>query len=94
MLTEHNNLSRKIVTRTPRIKTHSFKTRIQRLNRAARNPIVCAMSKTPEVTPEKPKDPPQKPAVEPVRPKEYGGPTGPEPTRYGDWEHNGKVSDF
>ena len=23
-----------------------------------------------------------------------GGPRGPEPTRYGDWERNGRVSDF
>ena len=28
------------------------------------------------------------------RPKEIGGPKGPEPTRYGDWERNGRVSDF
>jgi len=28
------------------------------------------------------------------RPREIGGPTGPEPTRYGDWERNGRVSDF
>ena len=27
-------------------------------------------------------------------PKEIGGPEGPEPTRYGDWEHNGLISDF
>jgi hypothetical protein len=27
-------------------------------------------------------------------PKEIGGSKGPEPTRYGDWEHNGRVSDF
>jgi len=26
--------------------------------------------------------------------KEYGGPKGPEPTRYGDWERNGRCSDF
>ncbi|HEY4161440.1 MAG TPA: DUF1674 domain-containing protein [Dongiaceae bacterium] len=26
--------------------------------------------------------------------KEIGGPKGPEPTRYGDWERNGRVSDF
>ncbi len=26
--------------------------------------------------------------------KEVGGPKGPEPTRYGDWEVKGKVSDF
>lgn len=25
---------------------------------------------------------------------EVGGPCGPEPTRYGDWERKGKVSDF
>jgi hypothetical protein len=27
-------------------------------------------------------------------PKEIGGPKGPEPTRYGDWEVNGRTSDF
>jgi hypothetical protein len=26
--------------------------------------------------------------------KEFGGPKGPEPTRYGDWECKGRVSDF
>ena len=25
---------------------------------------------------------------------ERGGPRGPEPTRYGDWERKGRVSDF
>ena len=25
---------------------------------------------------------------------EIGGPEGPEPTRYGDWERKGRVSDF
>jgi hypothetical protein len=28
------------------------------------------------------------------RPKEIGGPKGPEPTRYGDWEQNGRCTDF
>ena len=28
------------------------------------------------------------------RPKEFGGPEGLEPTRYGDWERKGIVSDF
>ena len=32
---------------------------------------------------------PNKPA-----PKEYQGPKGPEPTRYGDWENKGIASDF
>ena len=35
-----------------------------------------------------------KPAVPAPLPKEIGGPTGPEPTRYGDWEHKGRCSDF
>lgn len=28
------------------------------------------------------------------RPTEIGGFRGPEPTRYGDWEHNGRCTDF
>ncbi len=28
------------------------------------------------------------------RPKELGGRKGPEPTRYGDWEKKGIISDF
>lgn len=28
------------------------------------------------------------------RPKEIGGPPGPEPTRYGDWERRGLAADF
>ena len=27
-------------------------------------------------------------------PEELGGPAGPEPTRYGDWEHKGLAVDF
>lgn len=29
-----------------------------------------------------------------VAPEEYGGPKGQEPTRYGDWEKNGRCIDF
>lgn len=32
--------------------------------------------------------------TEPKMPKEIGGRKGPEPTRYGDWEKNGIISDF
>jgi len=28
------------------------------------------------------------------RPIEVGGPKGPEPTRYGDWEQGGRCTDF
>jgi hypothetical protein len=41
---------------------------------------------------------PAQPAAKPTRPPnpvaETGGPTGPEPTRYGDWEKNGRCIDF
>ena len=33
------------------------------------------------------------PATDAV-PREIGGPKGPEPTRYGDWERNGRCVDF
>ena len=43
-------------------------------------------------------DPPA-PSVAPAslsqpRPREIGGPEGPEPTRYGDWEKKGRCIDF
>ncbi len=36
----------------------------------------------------------RKAAPAPNRPKERGGRKGPEPTRFGDWEKDGIVSDF
>lgn len=43
-----------------------------------------------------PSDPATKPAdAFPVeRPREIGGPSGPEPTRFGDWERKGRCIDF
>lgn len=54
-----------------------------------------------------PPDPTAKPAAGPeaepkpnanspesARPREIGGPKGPEPTRYGDWEVGGRCTDF
>lgn len=32
--------------------------------------------------------------AQPDRPLEIGGPQGPEPTRYGDWEKGGRCIDF
>ena len=42
---------------------------------------------------------PQPPAEDTVKkdagqPREFGGRDGPEPTRYGDWEKNGRCIDF
>lgn len=40
------------------------------------------------------KPPPPSPAPAADKPVEIGGPKGPEPTRYGDWEQNGRCTDF
>lgn len=52
--------------------------------------------KTPTETPENKAGldapPPLRPA--PKLPREIGGAKGPEPTRYGDWEHKGRCTDF
>jgi hypothetical protein len=40
-----------------------------------------------------PETPLPKPATANL-PKEIGGQKGPEPTRYGDWEKNGRCTDF
>lgn len=42
--------------------------------------------------PKKSEDQSKKP--EDTKPEELGGPKGLEPTRYGDWEVNGRCSDF
>ena len=55
-----------------------------------------SQARTPRGKEDKPPAQP-KPAPEKTpagRPKEIGGPKGPEPTRYGDWEVNGRVTDF
>ncbi len=47
-------------------------------------------TKTPDGAPE----PAAPSADQPKKPKEIGGPKGLEPTRYGDWEKNGRCIDF
>jgi hypothetical protein len=45
--------------------------------------------------PDSDKSPAKSPPAPPAESDdEIGGPAGPEPTRYGDWERNGRVSDF
>ncbi|MBT5413883.1 MAG: DUF1674 domain-containing protein [Rhodospirillaceae bacterium] len=53
------------------------------------------MTRPAEATPPAP-EPAAQPAVDPApKPKdEQGGPAGPEPTRYGDWEAKGRCIDF
>jgi hypothetical protein len=42
----------------------------------------------------KPKAPQPESKVETAPVTELGGPKGPEPTRFGDWERKGRCSDF
>jgi hypothetical protein len=64
----------------------------------ARAAALPATGATPAAPPAANPDPASGPgsaggASEPM-PREIGGPKGPEPTRYGDWERNGRCSDF
>ncbi len=43
---------------------------------------------------EPPSSPPPAGAGDKDRPREIGGPKGPEPTRYQDWERGGRCIDF
>jgi hypothetical protein len=53
------------------------------------------MTETPDNDPAPAPKPAATPAPAPPKlPKEIGGPSGPEPTRFGDWERKGRVSDF
>lgn len=51
------------------------------------------MSDTPDAIEPAPEPPPAVRGPE-QPPGEVDGPKGPEPTRYGDWERGGRVSDF
>lgn len=53
---------------------------------------MCGMSET-EAKPKPEEKAVEKPPAPPM-PKEVGGPKGPEPTRYGDWEQKGRCTDF
>ena len=56
----------------------------------------------PETTPDEPSSTPAQDAPrdstatgdDEAKPREIGGPKGPEPTRYGDWERKGRCIDF
>lgn len=64
---------------------------------AAPKPDAAAKPKAPNLETQDPKSEPakaEKPSDSETRPKEIGGPEGPEPTRYGDWERGGRCFDF
>ena len=59
--------------------------------------MACAYLRRMSESKDQPTQDPQatdQPPPSPPKPKEIGGPKGPEPTRYGDWEVNGRCTDF
>lgn len=52
------------------------------------------MNQTPTDTPTEPQPQTESVPSAPERTEEIGGPKGPEPTRFGDWERNGRCTDF
>lgn len=61
---------------------------------AADGPVPEA-AKAPEKPLDRPRPPADPGAQGPVQPAgEQGGPKGPEPTRFGDWEKGGRCFDF
>lgn len=59
---------------------------MQRLSSTATESVQTESGQLPTPDPK-----PQTPAAQP---EEFGGPAGPEPTRYGDWEKKGRCVDF
>ncbi len=55
---------------------------------------MTAASKLPRPGRQKAEPPKPRPPEKPKKVEGIGGPPGPEPTRYGDWQFNGKVTDF
>jgi hypothetical protein len=62
---------------------------------ANQHPLFPPQPPSGETADRQPQAPPSHgPAPKHPPPKEIGGPKGPEPTRYGDWEVGGRCTDF
>jgi hypothetical protein len=55
---------------------------------------ICHMATDDKPGPAAPAPKPAPPVPPQAEPREIGGPKGPEPTRHGDWEFNGRCTDF
>ncbi len=65
-----------------------------RVTRTGAAPGQAAPAAAPAPTPSTGKPAGKPPTGDTGKVKEIGGPSGPEPTRYGDWERNGICVDF
>ena len=57
-------------------------------------PMQTPSQASPPAGPAAPSATPSENAESRLKPRELGGPSGPEPTRYGDWERKGRCIDF
>ena len=80
-----------IMTDTPKTPAEPVKTETA-ANAPAENPPAASAVEPPAASVAEPFVKP--PVPKPMDVEEMGGPPGPEPTRYGDWQFNGKVTDF
>jgi hypothetical protein len=62
--------------------------------RVAKNKLEVNIANESRDGPQQPVDSTTDPKEAEPMPKEHGGPKGPEPTRYGDWERKGRCIDF
>jgi hypothetical protein len=75
-----------------RLKTRHLGRMTAKIGIGGRPPDTPAQKDVPPTVQPAPKHKAEETAAKP--PAEIGGPSGPEPTRYGDWERNGRCIDF
>jgi hypothetical protein len=75
------------------LETNGFAAYIKDMAENPKAPVVTPIAPVPDTG--SPKPPTGADQARPVSPEpEFGGPPGPEPTRYGDWERGGRCIDF
>lgn len=84
MSDKHENPTGEQVSATPQYRVRTPKGETTSLKSAQNTAEIAAA--VPSTDADKPADP--------DKTKEIGGPKGPEPTRFGDWERNGRCVDF
>ena len=72
------------------VQTLAIKVRLDTDSRMSNSDSTTSPDQAPTGADQRPASPPALPA----KPVEIGGREGPDPTRYGDWEKNGRCIDF
>ncbi|KAJ8899591.1 hypothetical protein K2173_018565 [Erythroxylum novogranatense] len=88
ILTGSNSASTRLLSSSTQLQEETLKKQQLEKDSLNRNPQVETGEKRNEEEEENEED------LVNIETGEVGGPRGPEPTRYGDWERNGRCSDF